>query len=116
MSMWAAITWQAPHAHQGYLDLLLGVGAIGLSVFVLVTLRALKQGTALCTAAPHDGWFWCVAAIGTALAMNLSESTFLMQNDLMWVLFASAALTISMRHAELVQSLPRQTILASAAV
>ncbi|QEW23419.1 putative O-glycosylation ligase, exosortase A-associated (plasmid) [Paracoccaceae bacterium] len=114
--IWAEAGWQAPHAHEGYLDLLLGVGAVGLALFVLVTVRALQQGTELCTAAPHDGWFWCVAAIGTSLAMNLSESTFLMQNDLMWVLFATSALTISLRHAELVQTPPRHVRLAQAAV
>lgn len=114
--IWEEVGWQAPHAHNGYRDLLLGLGLVGLALFLIVALRALQQGTGLCSAAPHDGWLWCVATIGTALAMNLSESTFLMQNDLMWTLFSTAAITLSLRHAQLRPAIPRHSRLQHAAV
>ncbi len=113
--IWEVSGWQAPHAHNGYRDLLLGVGSVGLVLFGLVTVRALRQGTDLCSAEPRQGWLWCVATIGASLAMNLSESTFLMQNDLMWVLFATAVLTLSLRHAELKGRVPTHLRLQQAA-
>ena len=113
--IWEVSGWQAPHAHNGYRDLLLGVGSVGLVLFGLVTVRALRQGTDLCSAEPRQGWLWCVATIGASLAMNLSESTFLMQNDLMWVLFATAVLTLSLRHAELKGRVPAHLRLQQAA-
>lgn len=114
--IWEKLGWQAPHAHNGYLDLLLGTGAAGLALFVLVTIRGMQQGTELCTAEPRAGWIWCILVIGTSLAMNLTESTFLMQNDLMWTLFSAATITLSCRHAELRRSVPRHARLAHAAV
>ncbi|EPX85734.1 O-antigen polymerase [Salipiger mucosus DSM 16094] len=114
--IWEKILWQAPHAHNGYRDLLLGVGIPGLVLFVVLTVRALRQGARLCTVAPRDGWIWCTTAIGTTLAMNVTESTILMQNDLMWILFATAALTLSQRAPELSPALPRHARLAYAAV
>ncbi|MBY6004236.1 O-antigen ligase family protein [Salipiger bermudensis] len=114
--IWEAEGWQAPHAHEGYLDLLLGIGVVGLALFAVVAWLAIARGVHLCSVAPDEGWAWCVAAVVGALVMNLSESTILMQNDILWVLFSTAALTISMRHAELVQPLPRHVRLAHAAV
>lgn len=110
--IWEALGWQAPHAHNGYRDLMLGVGLVGLVLFVIVTARGLSQGLALCTEAPGEAWTLPVSFITISLVLNLTESTILMQNDLMWVLFATAVVGISYRHAELRQGLPRQIRLA----
>lgn len=98
--IWSTLQWRPPHAHNGYRDLLLGTGILGLILFIAVALRALRQSWLLCLQSPHDSWLWCFSLIVGTLVMNWSESTFLMQNDLFWVLFVTAALTASMHSEE----------------
>jgi exopolysaccharide production protein ExoQ len=98
--IWGAAGWEAPHAHNGYRDLMLGVGLVGTGLFAVMILRAMKQAFDLYLAAPEEGWLWCILAIWWSLVLNLSESTFLMQSDLMWLLLAIAVVTVSRAHAE----------------
>jgi exopolysaccharide production protein ExoQ len=113
--IWASQGWQAPHAHNGYRDLLLGTGLVGLTLFLVTTGFALAQGVTLCTRAPDEGWALPILIITISLVLNLSESIFLKQNDLLWVLYMMATISISCRHAELHRPLPRQIRLAMTA-
>lgn len=114
--IWAELRWQAPHAHNGYRDVLLGTGIVGLTLFALVSARALRQATELCTLAPEDGWIWCFSVIVASLVMNMAESTILMQNDLLWILFATSALSLSLNHAAIRAPEPHHLLVARAAV
>lgn len=113
--IWETIGWQAPHAHNGYRDLLLGIGIVGICVFAVVALRALAQSLTLCAKAPQDGWLWPVVLILSVLIMNLTETTLLVQNDIAWTLFSTAVLTASYRYAETRKPLARFLRIAHAA-
>lgn len=114
--IWANQGWQAPHAHNGFRDLLLDSGLLGLGLFALVTAIALGQGLALASAAPEEGWIFPIMVIVMSLVLNMSESTLMKQGDLYWVLFAAAVVSISGRYAELHRALPRQRRLAMTAI
>jgi O-antigen ligase len=43
IALWNAINWQAPFAHNGYLEELLQTGAIGLGLFITFCLTAIKD-------------------------------------------------------------------------
>ena len=104
--IWETLGWEPPHAHNGYRDVLLGTGVVGLALFALVTLRAIHQTIALTVTAPREGWLWCIVLILSVLVMNLTESNMLMQNDIIWILFSTAVLTGSYSHAEARRSKP----------
>ena len=105
--IWSTIGWQAPHAHNGYRDLLLNGGVIGLLLFVLVIVRAMKQGIDLLTSQPDEGYLWCTVAIIVCLFLNLSESSFLDQNDATWLVVSTAILSLSFGHAAVATAVPR---------
>ena len=96
--IWREIAWKAPHAHNGYRDLLLSVGMLGALVFAIVILQALSRGLRLQATRPQEGWVWCSLMISLSLLLNLSESTILMQNDLVWILTSTAILSVSYRY------------------
>lgn len=110
--IWEAVAWRAPHAHNGYRDLLLSIGLPGAAVFCIVILQALRRGLALQYTHPGEGWVWCTLMIGLSLVLNLSESMILMQNDLVWVLTSTAILTVSFRYPALNPQLDRHQRLA----
>ncbi|SES40435.1 exopolysaccharide production protein ExoQ [Tranquillimonas rosea] len=113
--IWSQLQWKAPHAHNGYRDLLLNFGVIGVGVFYVVIAKAVRQGIALCTRDPSGGWLWPMLAIGVTLVLNLSETTFLVQNDLLWLLCATGILSISFRHGAETVERPRHVRVAAAA-
>ncbi|GAB1543466.1 hypothetical protein NUACC21_61410 [Scytonema sp. NUACC21] len=89
--------WIPPHAHNGFIDIALDVGFIGLLVFlisfVLSFARALKRAYA--TKDLEELW---PLAFLTFLAMNNMTESFLMRlANLYWVLYITVALTVSQK-------------------
>lgn len=114
--IWSHIGWKAPHAHNGYRDLMLNFGLVGAAVFALAVLQAAWRAFALLAAEPGAGWLWCNVVIVVSLFLNLSESTFLVQNDLIWLLVSTAMMTVSYRHAALAARLQRHSRIGASAI
>lgn len=98
--IWAEIGWEAPHSHNGYREVLLGLGIVGFVALAAVIMRAAWQGAALYCRHPEEGWLWPNVFIGVYLVMNLTEAIFLVRNDLFWTLFIAFVLMISLRFGE----------------
>ncbi len=94
--IWSKIQWLAPHAHNGYRDTMLSFGIIGMTLFALILLRAVRQGAILQCRDPQYGWLWLNVFTIMILVMNLTESIFLVQNDAIFVLFATAMIMFSL--------------------
>jgi O-antigen ligase len=79
--------WLVPTAHNGWLDLLVQVGWIGVALFAIVltvTLIALLTRTY----SLGDGYF-CLAFMMVFLTLSLSESVLEQHNNLPWSLFVA---------------------------
>lgn len=77
--------WMVPNAHNGWLDLILQVGWIGVGVLVVVMLIALV-GCIIRSRARVDGYFGLLFLI-YYVATSLSESVLELHNSLAWALF-----------------------------
>jgi len=99
--IWGEIGWMAPHSHNGYRETMLSLGVVGLAVLGLVIVRAVFQGAVLQFSASEDGWLWLNVLVGIFLVMNLTESIFLVQNDLYWILVTTAIIAFSLRYREI---------------
>lgn len=89
--------WIPPYAHNGFIDLALDVGLIGLSLFLIsyfrVFFRALKQAYA--TKNPEKLWSLIYLIF---LAMNnVTESVLLYGANLYWVLFITVVFTLNQK-------------------
>lgn len=83
------IEWEAPTAHNGWLDLLVQLGWIGLGLFAVHLL--INTGAALrWSMAPGVG-LWAMLSTALFLLFSLSESTILQQNNLNWVIYVATA-------------------------
>ncbi len=96
--IWAAVGWPAPHAHNGYRETLLGLGAVGTALLVVVIARAVYQGARLDVREPATGWFWLNVLLGMFMATNLTESMILNQNDFFWIMFMTCAVMCGLRY------------------
>lgn len=89
-AFWAAVGWRTPHSHNGFIDLALDLGLVGLLVFlvglVTATIKALRRartGRTIDAVAP-------LVLVTYTVLYNLSESSLFKHNTLYWVVYVVA--------------------------
>jgi O-antigen ligase len=87
---WRAVRWQAPHAHNGYIDLTLDLGVIGVVIFLLALGTALIAATARARTARTVSALAPLVVLSFLAVYNLTESSVLRHNTLYLAFFAVA--------------------------
>jgi exopolysaccharide production protein ExoQ len=90
-TVFGAVGWEPWHAHNGFLDLLLHLGAIGLVLFALAYLGAARSGVSRFRASWRVSDLWPLAFLAFLALSNLTESSLLQHHGLYWALFVAAA-------------------------
>jgi exopolysaccharide production protein ExoQ len=85
----ATIGWNAPHAHNGFLEMLLGVGLIGGAFFSIGLLRNLGLAVRAARAGGQIGESWPLFFIVFNLLYSLTESSLLGANSILTMLFVA---------------------------
>jgi O-antigen ligase len=86
--------WYPIHAHNGFLDLVLELGIVGLLIFLVplgiygyrTNAWGMAQRSPLC--------LWPVTYMLFLVLSNLAESALVRQNNIYWVLYVAAVLTV----------------------
>lgn len=79
--------WDVPSAHQGWLEILIQLGWIGVwSVGAVVVIGVMGSFLRLPVAGRQEG-FWAAGYLAAFLVLSLSESVLLRHQELPWVLF-----------------------------
>lgn len=85
----ADVGWEAPHAHNGYLDVCLDLGLLGLSIFLISMFGGIRSALKECQ--PRlTVTLWPILIVSMTLIYNLTETSLLKVNGLFWVLYVSA--------------------------
>ena len=83
--------WDAPNAHDGFLDMALGLGFVGLTIFAIGVISNLGRGV---LAARLDRGIeneWPLFFLIFCLLYNLTESTLFTGNSVFWLLYSANA-------------------------
>jgi O-antigen ligase len=83
------IGWSPVYAHNGYLEITLSLGVIGLLLFAWIVFIGIKRTLFLSKLAESNADLWPLAFLAFFLIHNLSECTILFQNNLEWGLCAA---------------------------
>lgn len=84
-------------AHNGLLELWLGLGLLGVMVFTLGFVVAFLRAIAWARTAGSVVRLWPFAYLTLVLLQNLTESVILTQNDIFWVLYVAVVLSMPAR-------------------
>ena len=95
-----------PHAHNGFLDLWLDLGLLGLSVFALGFLLAVSRALAWLKSSNAAEGYWPLVYLSFALLFSMTESTTLRLNSMFWVLYVSTLLSTFVKPAKLPNGSP----------
>jgi len=96
-SIWSMIGWAPLKAHNGFIDLLLELGLVGLALFAVNTAIALRRSVKLVLREHTLESQWPLLMLSLILLYNVFESDLMVQNIFMWV--AYAAVTVSTQRA-----------------
>jgi exopolysaccharide production protein ExoQ len=80
---------EAPHAHNGLINLCLDLGLIGVILLVLGFVFAYRRAWNFARVAETAEGLWPITFLTFLFAYSLSEINFLARNDLLWVLYVS---------------------------
>ena len=91
--VWNRLGWKMHAAHNGFLELCLGLGLLGLGVFLALYVKMIN-GSLLHA---YSGNSWPLMFLVFFTLLNMTESRILEQNNLYWVLFVVIALQTKSR-------------------
>lgn len=89
----ASVHFVVVHAHNGFLEIVLELGAIGLLLFLAGWARAASNLWPAWRRGEIGRLAWPLAVLVLILIYDLDENTLLIYNGLFWVLYVSAAAT-----------------------
>lgn len=86
--IWLITGWKPPHAHNGFLDILIALGLVGLLVFGVVYVTAVSRAVSWVRSSKSDTGFWHVLYLTLLFLVNLTESTFT-SRTIFWALYVA---------------------------
>lgn len=92
--IWYAAQWTPPNSHNGFLDLWLELGFLGVLVFLIGFCATLFKGLAWLRTTKSLEGLWPLMYLTYMVMANLSESSLLNRNEIFWVLYVAVALSM----------------------
>jgi O-antigen ligase len=87
--IWFLEPWLPKHAHNGYIDLWLEIGVIGLVIFAIGMLLVLYRATLWVSFTRTAEYLLPLAFLNFVLLYNLTESVWLLQNTFFWIFYVT---------------------------
>ncbi|MBU8597381.1 O-antigen ligase family protein [Alkalihalobacillus clausii] len=82
------------HAHNGFIDVALQIGIVGLIVFAILLGLTVFRSIKMITSNSSYLNLWPVLYLILLISMNISENVLLRQNDLYWILFVTVSICV----------------------
>jgi exopolysaccharide production protein ExoQ len=82
--------WIVPAAHNGFLDLWLGLGALGVGMAIYSMLQAIRNGITCIRGGSSPAAEWYISIIVLTVVANIAELTLMVPDDLAWIIYVLA--------------------------
>ena len=88
------IGWDAPHAHNAFIELLLEQGLLGLIAFLAATIVTLRRSAHFLTQSIGREGLWPLSYLVFLLFYGLTESQPVIPNSIYWIIFVAIAYSV----------------------
>jgi O-antigen ligase len=92
--VWSLLTWEPTYAHNGYLQLGLDLGLLGILVFLLGFVIYFGRALTWARASQTVEGMFPLAYLTFLLPYNVTDSIILQQNNIFWVLYVSTVISM----------------------
>jgi exopolysaccharide production protein ExoQ len=103
--VWYAAKWTPPNSHNGFLDLWLELGLLGILVFAIGFGVNLLRGLKLFRIDRSWQSFWTLLYLTFIILANIGESSLLNRNDLCWLLYVTVSFSLAIATTDLHKNL-----------
>jgi O-antigen ligase len=90
-----AAQWGVTSAHNGFLEVCLELGIIGMGLVLFSIVRAIWHACICCFSGASPYVKWCCCIIFVTIVFSFDESELMIPNNLMWALFMLACIGLS---------------------
>jgi exopolysaccharide production protein ExoQ len=90
-SVFLTLNWMPLFAHNGFLDVALELGLVGVAGLTVAICSCASRGIRLANVGSGTDRYWTLLLVTFVVAYNFTESTTIGVNSLFWVLFVSAS-------------------------
>lgn len=90
-----ALRWAVPAAHNGFLDIWLQTGAVGLLLFFTGFVGACRPAIKGLRQPSYPRAAWPLAVLILTLVYNLDESSLMQPNDFIWVVYVATLVNLA---------------------
>ncbi len=90
------LNWTVPSSHNTYIDIALQVGVLGLGLFLVSYLTAIKRAVSALRLHSDPAVLWPAAYLMLSMIYGFSESDLYSANSLYWVLLTSTCVSASL--------------------
>ena len=101
-----AIGWDAPSAHDGYMDLLLDVGIVGLLLYVVAFVVTVRRAVILYRNGHPSNITWPLLLLTEILLCQISEASIVSPHSTYWILYVAVAFSVSKPPVDLPARIP----------
>jgi exopolysaccharide production protein ExoQ len=86
--------WKVPHAHNGFIDLTLQLGFVGLALFMVVYFIAARRAMVFAYSEPGKEAMWPLAYLAFIVLYQVTESTIFVGNTILWMVYVSTVCSV----------------------
>jgi O-antigen ligase len=91
----SAVGWEAPTAHDGYLEVLLDLGFAGLLLYAVACVVTVRRAVILFRRGPASNMIWPLLFMAEVLLSQITESTVIRPNSIFWIMSVAIAFSVS---------------------
>jgi O-antigen ligase len=88
--------WKVPHAHNGFIDLTLQLGFVGLALFMMCYFIAVRRALTLVHDDSEEESIWPLAYLAFIVLYQVTESTIFVGNSVFWMIYVSTLCSVSL--------------------
>ncbi len=94
--VWYVVNWTPPNAHNGFLDLWLDFGLLGIIIFGFGFCQTLLRSLKWVRIDRYWVSFWGVLYLTYLVLGNLTESSLVIRNDIFWLLYITTSFSLAL--------------------
>ncbi len=87
--------WKVPHAHNGFIDLTLQMGLVGLVLFLVVYVVAIRRAITFAYRESGQESMWPLAYLAFIMLYQVTESTIIVGNAILWMVYVSTISSVA---------------------
>jgi O-antigen ligase len=90
----STLHWKIPHAHNGFIDLTLQLGLVGLAIYAITYVIAVRRAMTFAFSDQGQEAMWPLAYLAFVLLYQVTESTIFVGNTILWMVYVSTVCSV----------------------